>query len=354
MKLFIQIPCHNEEATLPSVIASLPRRIKGISEIYVLVIDDGSTDRTFEIARDLGVDYIVRNGRNLGLAKTFSKGLEACLHFGADIVVNIDGDNQHRGKDIRKVVRPILQKRANLVLGRRNFSDRTQFTWLKAQLERLGGRILSHLAETEVLDPACGLRALDRAAAISTMTINSFSYTLEMVIHAGQSGLKVTTEPIGLNQAVRESRLFKSKRSFIAKQAKVMVATYILHRPMRFFMYLALAAFAAAGIAAIRMGTLLWLVESDKSQYPPLTGLILMFSILMMLAFVMAGVTGTVLSALRTMMHDIRSRIRGIELNSGILPLDCEVVVADTFFRWQTATDETEGASEAAPAAEPE
>lgn len=334
VRLFIQIACHNEEAALRSVIESLPTRINGVDEIYAVVIDDGSTDRTYEIAGERGVDYIVRNNRCLGLAKTFSKGLEVCLHFGADIIVNIDGDNQHRGQDIVGLVRPVLDAQADLAIGRRDFNDRTHFNWIKGHLEKLGSRILSRLAHTNIPDTTCGLRAMNRVAAMKVMTINDFSYTLEMFIQAGQLGLEVVSIPIGLNQPTRRSRLFCSKRSFIWKQMLVMLGTYILYRPMRFFLHLAACALAVAAVAGVRMAYLVWFVNPSESQYAPITGMILTIAMIACGAFFLSGLLGAVLSGIRSIAMDTRMRLRNMELHCGIPPMDCHIVVAPVFFQW--------------------
>ncbi|MFH1716071.1 MAG: glycosyltransferase family 2 protein [Planctomycetota bacterium] len=184
MKLFIQIPCFNEEETLPLVVSDLPRKIEGIDEIYTLIIDDGSTDNTVEVAKRLGIDYVVKNGRNLGLAASYGRGIEACLFLGADIIVNTDGDNQYQGADIDKLVKPILDKHCDIVVGCRNINEQSEFPWIKKVLQRLGSRVVRHLskADADVPDAPSGFRAVSRMAAIRLSVMNGFSYTIEMLI----------------------------------------------------------------------------------------------------------------------------------------------------------------------------
>lgn len=335
MRLFIQIPCHNEADSLPEVVASLPRRIPGIKEIFLVVMDDGSTDATLDVARELGVDYIVRNPRNLGLARTFNKGIETCLHYGADIIVNIDGDNQHRGEDIPALVAPIIQRQADMVVGARNFQDRVNFGVLKRFLEKFGSHILSKLAKTNVPDATCGLRAMDRAAAINALTVNHFSYTLEMIIQAGQSGLRVDSVPIGLNPPTRESRLFKSKRSFIGRQMAVMLGTYILWAPRSFFFGLALFCFLVSLFASARIGYYLFFADPSMIKFRAGTGLLLYVSATSALLFFMAGLLGSLFSGLRSLCMDIRNRVRNMELHGRTPPLNCDIVEAASFFQWQ-------------------
>jgi len=334
MRLFVQIPCYNEEKTLPDVIASLPVRIEGIEEIHTLVIDDGSSDRTFDLAGELGVDHIVRNGRNIGLAKSFSKGLEACLHLGADIIVNIDGDAQHRGQDIPRLVQPILDRQADLVVGARDFEDRREFPRWKRLLEKVGTSVTRRLSNTPVTDATCGFRALDRAAAVRVLTINDYTYTVEMIVQAGRTGLRVASVPIGLNPARRESRLLKSTGSFVFRQLAIMLRTYIYHCPMRFFAWLAGLSLLVSAAAAARLAYFLLLADPERIKWRSGTAVLFQLGVISTLLFLMAGLLGTVLSGLRAIVLDSRSRLRNIELARQIPPLDCEISSAPVPFQW--------------------
>lgn len=334
-KLIIQIPCYNEEKTLPRVIADLPRQIDGIDEIYTLVIDDGSTDNTCKVATDLGVDYIVRNGRNIGLAKSFNKGLAASLYLGADIIVNIDGDHQHRGQDIPKLVEPIIQNKADVVIGARNFKNRSEFSWWKGLLEGLGSYIVQRFSGTKVSDATCGFRALDRDAAANAMTTNTFTYTLELIIQAGHTGLKVLSVPIGLNPSQRKSRLFSSKIYFIFRQLGIMLKSFIFHRPMHFFSYLASFSFVICVAASMRIAYYLWFVGAEQIKFRSGTGAVLLISAIATLIFPIAGLLATVLVGIRDVLFDTRSRIRHMELVQKIPPIDCDIIKAPTHFQWK-------------------
>lgn len=334
MKLFIQIPCLNEERTLPSVIADLPRKIEGIDEIYTLVIDDGSTDKTVEVAKRLGVDYIVRNGRNLGLAKSFSKGLEASLFLGADIIVNTDGDNQYKGADIAKLVKPILERHCDVVVGCRDIDKQGEFSWIKKILERLGSNVVRRLSGTNVPDTTSGFRAISRMAAIRFSIMSSFSYTLEMLIQAGRTGLKLDWVPIRTNPKSRDSRLFRSNVSFIFQQLKTLLIVYIFYCPMRFFNWLASVSFVVSVLMALRIIYFLWLADPTQLKFKTGSGILLLFSSIATVLFFITGLLSSILSGLRFLVIDIRSRTRNIELRQNIIPSDLHIITAPEFFKW--------------------
>ncbi len=238
MKLIVQIPCYNEEKTLPQTVADIPRQIEGVDEVEILVIDDGSTDRTVEVARELGVDHIVRNKINMGLARTFRKGLDACLHLGADIIVNTDGDNQYAGADIPKLIQPILEGRAEMVIGDRQTSKIKHFSKVKKFLQWLGSGVVRKLAGVWVPDAVSGFRAFSREAAIKLNIVSSFSYTIETVIQAGKKDIAVTSVPVRTNPKTRESRLFTSIPKFIERQLSTIIRMYAMYQPMRVFFYI--------------------------------------------------------------------------------------------------------------------
>ena len=238
MKLVIQIPCLNEEETLPATIADLPRAIPGISSIEVIVIDDGSTDRTAEVALASGAHEVVRNKRNLGLAASFQRGIETALARGADLIVNTDGDNQYRGADVTALIAPILSGAADIVIGDRRLAERRQFGAIKTRLQQLGSAVVSSLAGVTVPDAVSGFRALSSQAAVRLTILSRFSYTTEMIIQAGNRQMRIESVPVATNRVTRPPRLFKSMRGFIAAQAVTMIRMYAMYRPMRFFFML--------------------------------------------------------------------------------------------------------------------
>lgn len=236
MKLIIQIPCFNEEDTLPQTLADLPQAIDGIDEIETLIIDDGCTDRTVSVARDLGVDHIIRHGGNRGLAAAFSTGMRACLQRGADVIVNTDGDNQYCGADIARLVVPLLRGEATIVLGDRRTSDVAHFSRSKKLLQRVGSMVVRRLSGTDLNDAVSGFRAFSREAALQLNVITTFSYTVETLIQAGAKKLPVASVPIRTNPKTRDSRLFKSIRQFVSRQVATMFRSYMMYHPARVFL----------------------------------------------------------------------------------------------------------------------
>ncbi len=238
MKLIVQIPCLNEEANIAQTVAEIPRQIDGVDVVEILVIDDGSTDHTITAARMAGVDHIVRNRRNIGLARSFRRGLDACLSLGADIIVNTDGDNQYCGADIPKLIAPILRGEADMVIGDRDTANIPHFSPLKKALQFLGSRVVRTLAGIHVSDTVSGFRAFDRDAAIRLNIVSSFSYTIETVIQGGKRQLAVTSVKVRTNQTARPSRLFRSIPHFIVNSLVTMVRMYAMYQPLRVFFYI--------------------------------------------------------------------------------------------------------------------
>lgn len=236
MKLIIQIPCFNEEQTLPQTYRDLPQQIEGIDEIEVMIIDDGSTDETVKVARDLGVDHIIRHGGNRGLAATFSTGIRACLQRGADIIVNTDGDNQYCGADIARLVVPLLAGEATIVLGDRQTHSVKHFSFSKKLLQRVGSMVVRRLSGTDLNDAVSGFRAFSREAAMQLNVITTFSYTVETLIQAGAKRLPMTSVPVRTNRKTRESRLFSSVRQFVSRQVATMFRSYMMYHPARVFL----------------------------------------------------------------------------------------------------------------------
>lgn len=248
MKLIVQIPCFNEEKTLPEVVADIPRTIPGISKVEVLIIDDGSTDRTVDVARQIGVDHIVKNISNLGLARSFQAGMEEALRLGADIIVNTDGDNQYSGASIADLVKPVVDRKADITVGDRNPGANPEFSGLKRFLQKFGTAVVRNLSKLEVNDAVSGFRAYSRDAALSINVMTQFSYTTETLIHAGQHGLVVQSIPVATNPSTRPSRLAGSMFGFLRKQVITILRSYFMYRP--------LAAFLWAGILMSAIGTI--------------------------------------------------------------------------------------------------
>lgn len=238
MKLIVQIPCYNEEQTLAATLADIPRAVPGIDRIEILVIDDGSTDRTASVALKLGVDHLVRHKRNQGLARAFRSGLDVCLQQGADIIVNTDADNQYVGADIAALVAPILAGQADMVIGDRQTDRIAHFSPLKKRLQRLGSGVVRRLAGLDVPDAVSGFRAFSREAAIRLNIVSNFSYTIETVIQAGKRNLTVVSVPIRTNPTARPSRLFRSIPQFVSQSLITMIRMYAMYKPLRVFFYL--------------------------------------------------------------------------------------------------------------------
>ncbi len=252
VKLIVQIPCYNEAETLPATIADIPRRIGGLEKVEVLVVDDGSSDGTAQAAARAGADHVVRCKKNLGLAKAFGTGIEACLKLGADIIVNTDGDNQYAGADIEKLVRPILDGAAEIVIGDRRTSKLAHFPLPKKILHKLGGFAVRTLSKTDVPDAVSGFRAISREAALRLNIVTSFSYTIEMLIQAGSKKLAIASVPVAVNPPRRDSRLFTSTWSFVKNSAAAMVRMYAMYQPLKTFFYIGLALTLIGAVPVVR------------------------------------------------------------------------------------------------------
>lgn len=251
-KLIIQIPCLNEATTLEDTLADLPRELPGIDEIEVLVIDDGSTDGTAEAARSLGVDHVVQHTRNMGLAAAFNTGLEAAVQRGADVIVNTDADNQYRGEDIAKLVEPIVAGRAELVVGDRGVGTLAHFSPVKRLLQRLGSWVVARASGAPTPDATSGFRAFSREAALRTLVLSEYSYTLETLIQAGSSRTAIEFVPIRVNPQTRPSRLMSSIPQYIRSSGVTIVRTYAMYRPLRVFTLVGLLLIALGLIPGIR------------------------------------------------------------------------------------------------------
>lgn len=255
VKLIIQIPCFNEEATLPETVADLPREVPGFDVVEWLVIDDGSSDRTSEVAHELGVHHVVRHRRNRGLAAAFLTGLDTALKLGADVIVNTDADNQYDASYVPAITAPVLDGRADIVVGERPIESVPEFSGLKKRLQRLGSWVVRRFSGTEILDAASGFRAFDREAAMKLHVYGRYTYTLETLIQAGAEGLKVMSVPIAVNPQTRPSRLVKSSAQYVRRSASTIVRSYAIYRPFRFFATMAIPPALVGAVLVVR-----WLV----------------------------------------------------------------------------------------------
>lgn len=240
MKLIIQIPCYNEEETLPATLEDLPRSIAGVDQIETLIIDDGSTDRTIQVAEEHGVDHILRVGRNRGLANAFFTGLQGALALGADIIVNTDGDHQYQGRGVPDLLEPILAGRAEMVIGDRRVETIAHFSRAKKILQKVGSRVVSWISGTDVADATSGFRALTREAALRMQLFSSYTYTLETIIQAGKKGIAVQSVPIETNEKRRESRLIRSTGDYVMRSAVTILRIFLLYEPLKIFTWISL------------------------------------------------------------------------------------------------------------------
>jgi glycosyltransferase involved in cell wall biosynthesis len=274
IKLIIQIPCFNEEATLPLTVADLPREIPGVDVVEWLVVDDGSSDRTVEVAQALGVDHVVSHSCNRGLAAAFMTGIDACLRAGADVIVNTDADNQYQGTSIPDLVAPVLSGDAAMVVGERPIESIDDFSRTKKVLQRLGSSVVRRFSGTGVRDAASGFRAYSRDAAMRVQVFGRYTYTMETIVQAGWNGIDVTSVPIGVNPKTRESRLVRSSSRYVWRSAQAIIRSFALYQPFRFFFFVGLVPFLF-GVGLLARWLLLNVVEDEYTSRVPslLTGI---------------------------------------------------------------------------------
>jgi len=312
MKLVIQIPCLNEEAVLSQTLADLPKTIDDVDEIEVLIVDDGSTDRTVEVARENGVAHVISLTHNVGLARGFATGLDEALKLGADIIVNTDADNQYAGSSIPDLIRPILEGRADLVVGDRRVKTIEHFSWLKKRLQTLGSWVVRRLSDTDIPDATSGFRAYSRDAALRLNIVSPFSYTLETIIQAGKKGIAITHVPIETNPQTRESRLFHSTWQFIKRQTATILRMYIMYEPLKTFAYLSALPFIVAMVLGIRF---LWNYISREGVAGHIQSLIAM-GVLFSLSFLLMvlGILADLIYNSRRLTEDALYKTRLMEL----------------------------------------
>lgn len=312
MKLIIQIPCYNEEITLPQTLRDIPREIENIDKIEILVIDDGSTDRTLEVARELGVDHILQNKKNLGLARTFRNGLEACLRLGADIIVSTDGDNQYCGKDIPKLIAPIISGQADIVIGDRETSKMDHLTRSTKALQWFGSGVVRKLAGIWVPDTVSGFRAYSRTGALNLNIVSPFSYTIETVIQAGKKGISIISVPIRTNRKTRESRLFRSTPVFISQSASTMLRMYAMYQPLRVFFYIG-TVLCFVGLLPIVLFVYRYFTGDGEGHIQSLV----LGGVLLVMGFVtfLIGMLADLISFNRQLIEYTLERVRRLELS---------------------------------------
>jgi glycosyltransferase involved in cell wall biosynthesis len=317
MKLIIQIPCFNEEHVLAETLADLPREVPGVDEVEWLVIDDGSSDGTVDVARAGGVSHVVRLTNNKGLAAAFQAGLDASLKLGADIIVNTDADNQYKGADIPKLVTPILAGEADMVIGDRETDQVEHFSPLKKRLQRWGSAVVRRASNTNVPDTTSGFRAYNREAALQMSVVSKFTYTLETIIQAGKQTVAIDHVPIRTNPKTRESRLFPSMWAYVRRNTASIFRIYALYEPLRVFMA---AAIVTALVGAVIWARFLWFFFSGEGG-GHIQSLILGSTLFIVaVQFAALGVLGDILAGSRVIQQRILERVRRVELHLGVEP----------------------------------
>ena len=311
MKLIVQIPCLNEEESLPKTLKDIPRQINGIDCVEILVIDDGSTDRTSEVARQNGVEHVVRFARRRGLARVFKAGLEEALNAGADIIVNIDADGQYKGNDIPRLIRPILEGKADIVVGNRDIENIRQFSFLKKKLQRLGSRVVRHLSGSTIMDATTGFRAYNKEAALRINIVSSYTYTLESIIQAEHQNLAIVNITVSTNEVKRPSRLFKSIPEYLQRSIITLMRVYSMFNPLRMFLTM--------GVGCIFIGFLIgcrflyfYFMGDGAGKIQSL----ILAAVLFIVGFQVCviGLVSDLIAANRRLLEDVLFKIKKIEL----------------------------------------
>ncbi len=307
MKLIIQIPCYNEAETLEIALNDLPKHIDGIDEIEYLIIDDGSTDKTVEVAVNWGVHHVVSFARNKGLAKGFMAGLDACLSYGADIIVNTDADNQYCGEDIAALVKPILEGKADIVIGERPIDKTPHFSWLKKKLQHFGSWVVRMASRTGIPDAPSGFRAFSREAAMHINVVNEYTYTLETIVQAGRNKMAITSVPIRTNPQLRESRLFHSMGGYIKKSMLTILRALLMYRSLAVLTAVGLIPFLIGLGIGIRF--LVFYFSGNSAGHVQSLILACTLMIIGFMTFVI-GLLADVISANRKIMEDVQYHVR--------------------------------------------
>ncbi len=320
-KLVIQIPCLNESATLPATLADLPRHIQGIDAIDVLVIDDGSTDGTADVARAHGVSHVLRFRRRKGLASAFASGVDTALRMGADFIVNTDADNQYAGRDIVRLVEPLIKGEADIVIGDRNIRDLKHMSWQKKMLQRVGSWVVRQVSGTAVPDTTSGFRAYTREAALRMTIVSDFSYTLESIIQAGKQRMAIAHVEVGTNPRTRPSRLFDSVFSYVKRSAATIVRVYTMYEPLKVFTYIGGILFLVGAAISVRfLYYYLYLTPYETGKIQSL----ILSAVLMIVGFQVAliGLLADALSSTRKIIDEVVYRLRSMEIARTSDPAD--------------------------------
>ncbi|MDY4975925.1 MAG: glycosyltransferase family 2 protein [Clostridia bacterium] len=313
MKLIIQIPCYNEEETLHIAVGELPKHIDGVDEIEYLVINDGSTDGTAEAARRCGVHHIVGYGKNKGLATAFMVGIDACLRLGADIIVNTDADNQYCGADVEKLIRPILEGKAEMVIGERPIDSIDDFSPLKKKLQHLGSHVVRIVSGTEVPDAPSGFRAYSRETAMKLNVVSRYTYTLETIIQAGNKNIALESVPVRTNPQLRKSRLFHSMKAYIKRSVATMFRIFLMYRPFKLFATVGGVIFALGALLGCRF-LFFYFTGTGQGHIQSL----ILTAVLLMIGFqtITLGLLADVISANRKLIEDVQYRVRKMDYES--------------------------------------
>ena len=310
MKLIIQIPCYNEAETLEIALNDLPKKIEGIDCIEYLIINDGSKDKTVEVAKKWGVHHIVNFKQNKGLAKGFMAGLDGCLRNGADIIVNTDADNQYCGEDIEKLIRPILNGEADMVIGARPIDETEHFSWIKKKLQHFGSWVVRKASNTDIPDAPSGFRAFSREAAMRINVVNDYTYTLETIVQAGREKIAITSVPIRTNGELRPSRLFNSIMGYVKKSMLTIIRAYMMYKPLRCFTFVA----AVPTLIGLLIGfRYLYFVAMGTSGGHVQSLLLACTLIILGFVTLVVGLLADVLAANRKLIEDAQYHVRRAE-----------------------------------------
>ncbi len=313
MKLIVQIPCLNEEDTLADTVKDIPRVIDGIDQVEILVIDDGSTDNTERVARDAGVDHVIRFPRNRGLGYAFKAGFDTCLKLGADIIVNTDGDNQYFGGDVLVLVKPIIEGRADLVIGDRQTESIGHFSPLKRYLQSVGSRTISRMATLSVPDVASGFRAFSREAALRLSTFTDFDHTAEHVVESGQNRFAVLSVPVRTNPKARESRLFSNLGEFVFRSGIISLRTYARYKALKIFTLFGAFTFVLGALLGVRfLYYFFFTAEGELHIQSVVLGAVLLLAGFQMF---LTGIVADLIATNRSLMEETLTRVRKVELD---------------------------------------
>jgi glycosyltransferase involved in cell wall biosynthesis len=311
VKTIIQIPCFNEENSLPLTLADLPRQIDGIDEVEWLIIDDGSRDNTVNVAIEHGIDYVVQHPSNLGLARAFETGLLTSIELGADIIVNTDADNQYRASDIPKLIVPILEGKAEYVIGSRPISDIKHFSPIKRLLQGLGSIVVRFFSGTQVKDAPSGFRAISRHAAMRLRVYNQYTYTLETIIQAGQSGVSIISVPVGINDPIRESRLISSTFNYLRRSIVLILRSFMIYKPLSFFLIPASILFTLSLLLGFRYLYFYFFLDGGVGHLQSLILTVILFTISS--ALVVTGLLADLISINRKILENLSYRQHRME-----------------------------------------